>query len=113
MVLFYFVLGSLIVWTVVFLSPWQPWRTTEKWDPSDHSENPADLGDITVLIPARNESKVIASTVDAVSRQGEGMHIVIVDDNSTDNTAAIARESGGNYVEIVSGERVEWQTLGA
>jgi peptidoglycan/xylan/chitin deacetylase (PgdA/CDA1 family)/GT2 family glycosyltransferase len=56
---------------------------------------------ISVIIPARNEAKLIADTLRSLQNQSyEGDYeIVVVDNGSTDATAAIARECG---VRVVS-----------
>ncbi|MBV8143517.1 MAG: glycosyltransferase [Gammaproteobacteria bacterium] len=56
--------------------------------------------DVVVVIPARNEAAVIATAVDSLMRQSFNgrIHVIVVDDGSTDNTAAAARaaaESAG------------------
>ncbi len=58
----------------------------------DAPANPAaaDLGDVTVLIPARNESKTIAQTLGGVFGQGPNLRVILVDDQSTDNTVEMA-----------------------
>lgn len=50
---------------------------------------------VSVLIPARNESAVIADTVRGVlSQAGANLELIVLDDNSTDGTAEIARAAG-------------------
>ena len=47
---------------------------------------------IAVLIPARNEDKVIAQTLASLAACDPAPHeVVVIDDGSTDNTAAVAR----------------------
>jgi glycosyltransferase involved in cell wall biosynthesis len=47
---------------------------------------------ITAIVPARNEEAVIAACVESLARQPEIVEIVVVNDESTDKTAAIVRE---------------------
>jgi len=48
---------------------------------------------ISVIMPARNASETIAAAIDSILRQTfTDLELIIVDDNSTDNTAEIARE---------------------
>lgn len=50
---------------------------------------------VSVVIPAHNESKVIARTLDSVRASTyDNMEVVVVDDGSTDNTDAMVR----NYI---------------
>lgn len=62
--------------------------------------NPATLPKISVVIPAYNEEDYLADCLTAVKNQTLAPHeIIVVDNNSTDNTAAIARSFAG--VKIV------------
>jgi glycosyltransferase involved in cell wall biosynthesis len=56
--------------------------------------------DITLIIPAYNEERYIGATLDAARQAGRGRfkEIVVVDNASTDNTAAVAREHGARVV---------------
>jgi cellulose synthase/poly-beta-1,6-N-acetylglucosamine synthase-like glycosyltransferase len=47
--------------------------------------------DVTAIVPARNEEKVIASCVESLARQPEIAQIVVIDDQSADRTAEIVR----------------------
>ena len=62
---------------------------------------------VTVVIPARNEAETIARTVSSLTRQtfSGPLRIIVVDDQSTDATAAKAEGAATNLVpvEIVSG----------
>lgn len=83
---------AFLLWLGLILAPWQPWRVRECLE-ATVTEN-AFLEDITVLIPARNEASVIGQTLKNLRQQGEGFRIIVIDDNSTDDTAAIARQEG-------------------
>lgn len=95
----------------VVLLPSRPWSTRERLGRADSSgvlPEAAELGSVSVLIPARNEAESIAATLGALSRQGRNLHVVVVDDQSTDDTAGAARlghaGSGGRFeLEIVAG----------
>ena len=96
---------SLVIWVIILVLPWQPWRTKESWESTDDKSNLVDLSDVTVLIPARNESEVIGQTISAVCRQGKNLNILVIDDNSDDDTARIAKEIGGDHLTIIKGSR--------
>lgn len=58
---------------------------------------------ITVLIPCYNEAEAIADVIRKVSARdlraaGYGVEVLVIDNNSTDNTAEIARKAGARVV---------------
>jgi len=84
------------------LLPWRPWATSESLDAvPDFSEE--DLSDITVLIPARNEAGVIETTLSGVKAQGDGLNIILVDDQSVDGTVRVAKTCAKKNLHVVSG----------
>jgi hopene-associated glycosyltransferase HpnB len=96
--------GALL-WLAIMLLPWRPWDTLEFMDSAPASPK-ADLSDITVLIPARNEAEVIGKTLSSLKAQGHDLAIVLVDDRSTDGTAAVAQALGIQNLRIISGEPI-------
>ncbi|MEX0916314.1 MAG: glycosyltransferase, partial [Wenzhouxiangellaceae bacterium] len=98
-------LVAAALWLVVLLLPWRPWSTRERIEPE-----PPDSGGrldfhpseaITVLIPARNEAATIRITLESVNPQAGIDGVVVVDDQSDDDTAAIAVQVPG--VEVIEG----------
>ena len=79
---------ALLAWLGVLVAPQQAHRLRE-WLDAD-AEAPADLSAVTVLIPARDEADVIGRTVSALAVQGRGLVAIVVDDQSSDGTAAAA-----------------------
>ena len=56
---------------------------------------------VSILIPARNEANIIGQTIRRVLAQTyPHFEIIILDDNSTDDTAAIARAAAGNDLRL-------------
>ncbi len=96
------VLPGLFIWAAVPALPWQPCRIREQLDST--GDQSADLRDVTVLMPARNEAAVIADVLRALGRQGRGLRVVLVNDQSTDATAAAARQAGLENLDIVDGK---------
>ncbi|MEE8625428.1 MAG: glycosyltransferase [Acidiferrobacterales bacterium] len=92
-------LGTL-PWVGVLFAPWGPWRVREVLD-SKVDPHPVDLSDITVLIPARNEAVTVQPMLTALDAQGAGMKIVLIDDQSDDDTIRFARAATQN-LQIVS-----------
>lgn len=99
LVLYASVFGT-ICWVALALLPWRPWSTREKIEASALFQPGEDLGDITVLIPARNEGPYIGHTLNGVRAQGINVRIIVIDDQSSDDTAEQARRSGA---QVLSG----------
>ena len=58
---------------------------------------------VSVVIPARNEARAIAAVIHAVQAQshaGVALEIIVVDDGSDDDTAAVARLAGALVLEL-------------
>ncbi|HEX2620066.1 MAG TPA: glycosyltransferase [Phototrophicaceae bacterium] len=68
---------------------------------------------LSILIPARNEAHVIQSTLASLLAQDYPyMEILLLDDDSTDNTGQIARSFHDPRLTIVSGEPLPPDWLG-
>ena len=61
--------------------------------------------DLTVIIPARNEEANLTRVIPSFS----GSRVIVVDDASTDSTAAIARSAGA---EVISAPALQMGSLG-
>jgi hopene-associated glycosyltransferase HpnB len=83
---------GLVAWVAVLAAPWQPHRARERLEPAD-PEPSERLDDVCVLIPARDEAALIPRTIAALRRQGPGLEVILVDDQSADGTAARASEA--------------------
>jgi hopene-associated glycosyltransferase HpnB len=80
-------LGSAL-WILGWLLPFQPFRIRETLSAKPNQIR--DLADVTALIPARDEAGTIGATLDGLHRQACGLTAIVVDDQSTDETAKIA-----------------------
>lgn len=96
---------AALIWLIILCLPWRPWRNGEVLEAAE-GERVCRLNDVTVVIPARNEAAVIASTLKALSHQGEGLKVILVDDASTDATAAQAKRSSDLPLKIIPGARL-------
>ncbi len=98
-------LGALggAMWLVLLVVPWRPWGTGERIEPDDAPAENTDLSDMSVLIPARDEAAVIGETLRALAAQGRGLEVVVIDDQSSDGTAEVARSAGLPRLTVVSG----------
>lgn len=71
-------------------------------------------GDVTVVVPARNEARNIAASVQSVlgqtgvAIQTGAVRLVVVDDDSTDDTAQLARAAGASEVVTLQGPPAGW-----
>jgi hopene-associated glycosyltransferase HpnB len=94
-----------VVWLGILILPWQPWRIRERFDAKDWAAEIPDLGEVTVVIPARNESQFIGDALAALGQQGTGLTIILIDDRSEDGTAEVARRAVPEncYLEIIDG----------
>jgi len=90
------------MWLGNLLAPWRPWSTRERIEPDPAAARGADLSGITVLIPARNEAEVIGTTLAGLQAQGQGLRVVVIDDQSSDDTAPIAASFPN--VRVISGK---------
>jgi len=91
---------AAIIWLMTALLPWQPWRIKEVLE-ADDEQGSVDLSDVTLVIPARDEAPVIADTLQAIKLQGQGLRVILVDDESTDGTAEIALNQGLVNLDII------------
>jgi len=99
--------AAAAIWIGVLVAPWRPWSTIERLEPSSDGEEPlADLSSITAVVPARDEAALIGGTIGALVQQGRGLQIVVVDDQSSDGTADVARTAGGGACVVVAGTPV-------
>lgn len=92
---------ALACWAGVLLAPWAAWLCREHLEPDP--DPPASPSDFTVLIPARNEAEVIGETLRALPIAAPATRVVVIDDQSTDATASIARASGLPHLTVIAG----------
>lgn len=95
---------AVLIWFSILILPWRPWGTREVLD-ADRPVSPEDLGDTTALIPARNEAEVIETTLSGLEQQGRNLKIVLVDDQSTDSTAALAGRTVSKNLLVIQGKQ--------
>jgi len=70
--------------------------TTKTMAESPSSENRITSDQVSVVIPAKNEMASIGRVVDSVRAQLPEAEIIVVDDGSDDETAAVAGQHGAN-----------------
>ena len=92
-------LWVLRTYDAVHLMPTVPDLTVLDWDVM-----PEGMPTLTVVVPARDEAEKIAATLDALLQTDyPGMKILVVDDRSTDGTAAIVDGYVAEYAKKTPG----------
>ena len=92
---------SVAIWLYLIFFRGRFWRADQRLGPA-----PGTVGDwpaVAVIVPARNEAALIGRTMAALLAQDYSgfLKIILVDDNSEDSTAEVAR-AVGSRVDIVS-----------
>jgi hopene-associated glycosyltransferase HpnB len=79
---------SLCVWVYLFVGHGGFWRSRPQLLPAIPPEFP----DIDIIVPARDESETIGAAIRSLLAQDYAgkFRVILVDDNSTDDTAALA-----------------------
>src|SRR6202035_3722091 len=67
---------------------------------------------ITVLVPARNEAAVLERTLSALGNQGPGLQVILVDDQSTDETASLALSELATGLKVIKGKPLPYGWTG-
>ena len=93
--------GALMLWKIPWIRPAAADRGDLRTDGSGTGvhrlEHPGAC--LSVIIPARNEERRLAPLLDSLRSQGEApLEIIVIDDQSTDATAAIAIAGGAAVV---------------
>jgi hopene-associated glycosyltransferase HpnB len=104
------ILGSL-AWPCILLFPWKPGSTRERLDSDDASPEP-ELSDVTVLIPARDEAESICRTLAALEGQGKNLAVIVIDDQSSDGTADLAKKSFRGNLRVLLGKKLPESWVG-
>ncbi|MBY0304844.1 MAG: glycosyltransferase [Sphingomonas sp.] len=88
---------ALAVWLVLVFGRHGFWLTAER-DTRGLPSEPAQWPTVTAVVPARDEAEVIARSIGSlVAQEYPGdFRIILVDDNSSDGTAEIARGVAGD-----------------
>ncbi|MGH8908810.1 MAG: glycosyltransferase [Egibacteraceae bacterium] len=74
--------------------------------------SPSALGSVSVIVPAHNEQATIEQTVRSCLRQTHPVEqVIVVADNCTDATAALARRAGATVIEGKGGSKAAAQNL--
>ena len=82
-----FVLVAVLAWAYLLLFHGRFWQTGPVLAPARPARMPA----VAAVVPARDEAEVIDAAAASLAAQDVPLHVVVVDDGSSDATAAIAR----------------------
>ncbi|MDE2224711.1 MAG: glycosyltransferase [Xanthomonadaceae bacterium] len=92
---------ALACWIGVLLAPWGAWLCREYLEADPGASVPRN--DFTVLIPARNEAQVVGETLRALAIAAPGAGVIVIDDQSSDETSAVVRTSGLPHLTLIAG----------
>lgn len=57
-------------------------------------------GDVTIVIPAKNEAETLPALLSAIQSKLPEFKVLVVDDGSTDDTAAICKKHGAKVISL-------------
>jgi hopene-associated glycosyltransferase HpnB len=92
-------LASLLGWLGVLLGTARAWNLRPIAEDAPAPPDPVRWPSVAVLVPARNEGEMLPATLPALLAQDYpgAWHLVVVDDRSTDGTAAVAQACGARH----------------
>ena len=95
---------SLKIWLILLLGRGMFWLARER-DTRAMPPEPQVWPDVVAVVPARDEADVIARSVGSLLRQDYPgrFRVILVDDQSSDGTAEIARALGSDRLEVLTG----------
>jgi len=82
-----FVLAAVLAWAYLLLFHGRFWHAGPVLAPA----RPAQMPPVAAIVPARDEAEVVDAAAASLAAQDVPLHVVVVDDGSSDATAAIAR----------------------
>jgi hopene-associated glycosyltransferase HpnB len=97
---------SLLVWLYLFFAHGKFWQSAPELPPSTPLEHP----DVDIIVPARDEAHTVGSVIGSLLAQDYGgiFRVILVDDNSTDGTAALAGMATRLTVISLHSKPAEW-----
>ena len=97
---------SLLVWLYLFLAHGRFWLSAPQLPAAAPEEHP----DVDIVVPARDEAHTIGAAIGSLIAQdyGGAFRVILVDDNSTDGTAALAGAAAGLTVITLASKPLDW-----
>ncbi len=102
--LFLVIVLGLLIWIIILLLPSRPYSTRESLE--THSAESVSLPEVTVLIPVRNEASTIVKSLSALKDHDPKLKIILIDDQSIDNTVELASSTEIENLIILSGTQL-------
>jgi len=102
--LFLVIALGLLIWIIILLLPSRPYSTRESLE--THSAESVSLPEVTVLIPVRNEASTIVKSLSALKDHDPKLKIILIDDQSIDNTVELASSTEIENLIILSGTQL-------
>ena len=92
---------ATLIWAYLLLGHGRFWRSA----PELPAARPTATPSVAIVIPARDEAPVIATTIRSLAAQDYAgpLRIILVDDNSTDHTGDIARSFADPRLTVLTG----------
>jgi hopene-associated glycosyltransferase HpnB len=97
---------SLLVWLYLFFAHGRFWLSAPELPPAVAQEHP----DVDIVVPARDEAHTIAAAIGSLLAQDYRgkFRVILVDDNSTDTTAALAGTAANLRIITLRSKPMEW-----
>lgn len=97
---------SFLIWLYLYSAHGRFWKSAPELLPAVPSEFP----DVDIIVPARNEAATIAQVIASLLAQNYpgNFRVILVDDNSTDDTAATAGQEPKLLVICGEPKPTEW-----
>jgi hopene-associated glycosyltransferase HpnB len=97
---------SLLIWLYLFFAHGRFWRSIPQLPPAA----PAEFPDVDIIVPARDEAHTIGRVIASLLAQDYGgtFRVILVDDNSSDGTAALAGAAANLVVMTLDSKPPDW-----
>jgi hopene-associated glycosyltransferase HpnB len=101
-----FALLSLGIWLYLLFGHGGFWRSRPQLPPA----TPVEFPDIDIIVPARDESETIGAVIGSLLAQDYAgkFRVILVDDNSADNTAALAGKAPNLHIIRLDAKPPGW-----
>jgi chlorobactene glucosyltransferase len=93
---------NIILWVIVIPLAWRAERAYQEMEELKAESNSIAMPNLSVIIPARNEAEVLPALLNSLKEQHypSSLEVIVVDDNSQDDTAKIAESFGAKVIRL-------------